>query len=78
MVATLAKRKRESNGFGARLKSLRLAAGLTQAQLGERMEMLPTNIARLETGGREPSWDTVKRLAKALGVTTDEFVTEDE
>ncbi len=78
MVATLAKDKRDTNTFGARLKALRIEAGMTQAQLGERMGMLATNIARLETGGRAPTWDTVMRLAKVFGVSTDEFVTEGE
>jgi transcriptional regulator with XRE-family HTH domain len=78
LVTALAKGKRDAKTFGARLKELRVKAGLTQAELGERMDMLPTNIARLESGGRDPSWDTVKRLAKALGVSTDDFVTETE
>ena len=74
----VAKQKREGATFGERLKSLRKAAGLTLEQLGERVGMRHQNIARLESGGREPSWDTVKRLAKALNVSTDEFVTEAE
>ena len=78
MVATLAKEKRETTGFGARLRALRLAADLTLEGLATRTGMKHQNIARLETGGRQPSWDTVVRLAKALGVHTDDFLTEGE
>lgn len=73
MVGTLAKEKRETAGFGARLKALRAAAQLTQERLAELTGMTIGNIGRLESGGRQPSWETVVRLAKALGVSTDEF-----
>ena len=78
MVAILAKGKRDTTGFGARLKALRTAAGLTQEQLATRVGMKVGNIGRLESGGREPAWETVIRLAKALKVSTDEFLPDDE
>jgi putative transcriptional regulator len=73
LVATLAKEKQDTTGFGARLRALRVAAGLTQQQLADRLGMRATNITRLENGGRTPSWETVLRLAKALGVSLDDF-----
>lgn len=72
MVATLAKEKREGT-FGERLKALRLAAGFTLEQLGELVGMAHQNVARLESGGRNPSWETVQKLADALGVSTEEL-----
>ncbi|MBY0457561.1 MAG: helix-turn-helix domain-containing protein [Gemmataceae bacterium] len=78
MVTILAKEKREGATFGARLRILRVAAGMTLEQLGELTGMKHQNIARLEAGGRQPSWETVVRLAKALGVPTDDFLTEAE
>lgn len=78
MVADLAKDKRDTTGFGARLKALREAAGLTQQQLADLVGMKAQNVTRLETGGREPAWETVIRLAKALKVSTDDFLPEDE
>lgn len=39
----------------AEFRALRLALGLTQAELGEIMGMLPTNIARIESGDRQPT-----------------------
>lgn len=59
--------------FPSRLRSLRERAGLTQQQLAERVGMARPNLARLERGERAPSWETVLRLAEALGVSTEEF-----
>lgn len=74
MVTTLAKEITETVGFNVRLKSLRIAAQLTQAALAELVGMKVGNIGRLESGGRQPSWETVARLAKALKVSTDDFL----
>lgn len=72
-MAIVAKRKDIDPAFGRRLRELRDAAGLTQADLGEKAGMLPGVIARLERAEREPGWGTVLKLAQALGVSTDEF-----
>lgn len=39
----------------AEFRALRISLGLTQAELGEIMGMLPTNIARIESGDRQPT-----------------------
>lgn len=39
----------------AEFRALRISLGLTQAELGEIMDMLPTNIARIESGDRQPT-----------------------
>lgn len=48
------------------LITARLKAGLTQAQIAEKMGTTQSTIARLE-GGRAPSWKTIQRYAKAVG-----------
>jgi transcriptional regulator with XRE-family HTH domain len=73
MVA-VGKRKDIDPTFGQRLRVLRTEAGLTQAQLAEKVGMQPTAVARLELGGREPGWQTVQKLAAALDVTPDSFL----
>lgn len=78
LVATLAKEKQDTTGFGERLRALRVAAGLTQQQLADRLKMRATNITRLENGGRTPSWDTVLRIAKALNAEPNDFLPEAE
>jgi len=45
----------------------RVTAGLTQAQLAERMETTQPVVARLESGRTRPSTQTLERLATATG-----------
>ena len=40
-------------------------------ELAEKAKMPPSSIAHFETGSRKPSFDTLRRLANALEVTTD-------
>ena len=46
---------------------VRVAAGLTQQQLAERMQTTQSVIARLESGRAKPSARTLERLAEATG-----------
>ncbi len=80
MATAVAKDQKDSTGFGPRLKALRESRSLSQQGLGDLCEpkMTYQTIARLERGGRTPSWDTVIRLAKALDVTPDEFLPKEE
>ncbi|HVS37413.1 MAG TPA: helix-turn-helix transcriptional regulator [Gemmataceae bacterium] len=61
--------------LGARLRRLRLAAGLKQHALAVRTGLTREAISMLETGrrGRRPAADTVVRLAAALGVPPGEL-----
>jgi transcriptional regulator with XRE-family HTH domain len=61
-------KKSPPTGFAQRLKALREAAGLTQAQLAERAGLYSFSVAKLEQGVQEPTWPTVLALAQALGV----------
>lgn len=54
--------------LGARIRSLRLNAGLTQAELARRTGIHRPNIARVEAGRHTPSLETIARLAAAIGV----------
>jgi transcriptional regulator with XRE-family HTH domain len=51
------------------VKGMRLAAGLTQAQLAKRIRSSQPMIARIEKGldQRTPQFDTLQRIAGALG-----------
>jgi transcriptional regulator with XRE-family HTH domain len=70
--------EQNQSGFGPRLRELREAAGLTQEGLAQLAGMHKFGIAKLERGEREPSWATVKTLAKALGVNCLAFQDEEE
>lgn len=50
------------------LKFLRCRAGLSQEALAHACDIHTTEISRLENGKRNPKWETMKRLAKGLGV----------
>ena len=71
-------KKSPPTGFAQRLKALREAAGLTQAQLAGRADLYPFSVAKLEQGVQEPTWPTVLALARALGVNCLAFVPEGE
>ena len=62
--------------FAAKLREFRLAAGMTQTQLGTAVvPPIPTpHVSRYESGKRLPTWEIVIRFAKALGVTPDAFL----
>ncbi len=65
-----------AGAFGARLRELRAAAGLTQAQLADAVKppMQPAAIARYEAGDRGPTLVVVYRLAAALGLSPRELL----
>ncbi len=54
--------------LGKRIRELRLAAGLTQAELATRTGIHRPNIARVEAGRHTPSLETLTRVAAAIGV----------
>ena len=62
---------------GRNLKRLRIAAGLSQAKLAERMGVDRAYISGLELGARNPTIVTLWHLAKALGVKIRMFFEEE-
>lgn len=52
--------------FAARLKQARQAAGFTQRQLGELIQISPNGYNHYESGKREPSLPTLSRLLKVF------------
>lgn len=59
--------------FGKRLRSLRVAAGLTRRELAATAGVHRNTIAKLERGEQEPAWPVVLKLAQALGVACGAF-----
>lgn len=64
---------RRNPGFRP-LHTLRLAAGLSQAELADKMGMKQPNIARLEKRPGDPSLSTLQKLAAVLGVDIKEVI----
>lgn len=67
-----------SPSFAARLRQLREEAGISQYELARRSGLTNQSISLLEKGDREPTWDTVRKLARGLGVSVAAFDVEDE
>ncbi len=53
--------------FAERLRSVRVAAGLTQAELGMRAGVARPNVVAYESGRREPRFDSAMALLDAAG-----------
>ena len=49
------------------IREARLLAGLSQQELGERIGVPRSSIARWERGTVEPGFDTTRRLLRACG-----------
>lgn len=56
------------------IKLMRLRVGMTQEELALEIEMKPTEISHLESGRRNPTLRTMKRLAEGLGVPCSQMV----
>jgi putative transcriptional regulator len=65
--------EKKATAFGTTLRELRLAAGLTHAELARRVGMHRFGITKLEYGHRDPSWETALALARALGLPATVF-----
>jgi len=59
--------------IGHRISQQRRAYGLTQAQLAEKVEVLPETISRIETGHRTASLGLLVRVADAIEVELHEL-----
>lgn len=56
-------------GFGARVLAARLAAGLTQTELGDRIHRSRSSIANIEAGRQHVPIPAALDLAAALNIT---------
>src|SRR5581483_8141416 len=64
--------------FAARLREVRLARGMTQAELAAVAKVTETYITRLEAGRAAPGIDLVNRLAKGLSTTVADLLPQDD
>ena len=65
---------RKSSAPGNRLRQLRKARGLTQAQLARATGILRPNLSRIEAGKHRPTLETLEKLAAALKVPVVELI----
>jgi transcriptional regulator with XRE-family HTH domain len=55
--------------FGQCVRQLRVEAGLSQVEFGERCGFYQTYLSRLERGQANPSLNAIEVIANALGLT---------
>ena len=58
----------EADRIGSRIRAIRNARGLSQAELGEKVGLSADRIQKYENGARKPKTDMLKKLAEALEV----------
>jgi transcriptional regulator with XRE-family HTH domain len=64
--------------FSNQLIALRAARGLTQQTLADNIDLHVNQIKRYEAGTAQPTLETLVRLARALHVTLDEMVFDEQ
>ena len=57
--------------FRVRLRQARELRGWSQGDIAERAGMPASSIAHFESGSRRPSFDSLRRLANALEISSD-------
>jgi transcriptional regulator with XRE-family HTH domain len=60
--------------FSARLRYARQLRGFSQSSLAQAADLQPSAISHFETGGRNPSFENLKRLADALKISSDYLI----
>ena len=64
--------------LGDNIKKYREENKMTQRDIAEILKVEPGTVSKYESGMIEPNIDSIKRLAKAFGVTIDELLKDDE
>jgi len=59
------------NYLGKTIKELRLEEGISQRELGKRLNVCNQTVSFWEGGQREPDLDTLLKIAKYFQVSTD-------
>ena len=63
----------DNDSVAEKIKSAREKAGLTQAQLAEKVGTTSQNISQYERGIRNPKYNTLEKIARSLGVDVEYF-----
>lgn len=60
--------------LGQNIKKYRKELGLTQTDLAKRVDAIQTDVHRWEAGKVTPSIESLKKLAKSLGISIDSLL----
>lgn len=67
----------EKENIGTKIKEARQAAGITQAELADRIGSATITIRQYETGKRTPRLEQIRRIALELNTTVSDLVGPD-
>ena len=56
-------------GLASAVRTLRERGGLSRAELAERAGISTSWLSRIESGAYDPSWGSMRRVARGLGVS---------
>ena len=60
--------------IGSRIKEIRKSLGISQREIANRLNLPFSTYSNYENNNREPSFDTIKKIADALGVSVAEIM----
>jgi len=66
--------KDEAQKLGENLKRIRTEKGISQGDIARALEMDKSFVSNIENGKTNPTLATITKLAKAIGVSTDELL----
>ena len=66
--------KNESAKLGSNLKRIRTKKGISQGDIGRELKVSRGFVSTIENGKTNPTLSTISKIAKALGVSTDELL----
>ena len=66
--------KSEAQKLGDNLKRIRTEKGISQGEIARILETDKGFLSNIENGKTNPTLATISKLAKALGVSTDELL----
>ncbi len=64
--------------IGEKIRTVRKSAGLTQAQLANKLGVTPQTVSQYECGDKTPKLQTLRRIARAMNVPLDIFIEVEE
>lgn len=65
--------QRPQSALGDAIRELRRKRGLTQEDLAAGAAITPATLSLIERGQANPTWDTARKIAAALGVSIGEL-----
>jgi transcriptional regulator with XRE-family HTH domain len=69
----MARTDRPQPGLGQAVRALRERSGVTQEGLASEAGITTGTLSQIETGKSNPSWGTVREIAKCLGAPLEEL-----